>query len=65
MQIKLELFSSEIISVLENKELLCFPRVYRKSVTSAQTDGWIMTDGLLYTDRFKLFRKRVDADTPL
>ena len=38
MQTKLELFSPEIVSAFENKELLS-QRVYRKSATSAQTDG--------------------------
>ena len=38
MQIKLELFSPKTVSDLENKKLLNPFRVYRKSVTSAQTD---------------------------
>ena len=40
MQIKLELFSPEIVSAVENKELLSHFRIYRKSAASAQTDGW-------------------------
>ena len=47
--LSLELLSPEIVSVLENKELLSHFRVYRLSTTSAQTDGLITTDGSLYT----------------
>ena len=46
MQTKLELFSPEIDSALENKELPscknCHFRVNRKSTTSAQMDGRIV-----------------------
>ena len=49
MQNKLELFSTEIASGLENKELLSHFRVYRKISTSAQTDERITTDEPLYT----------------
>ena len=52
MQIKLELFSPEIVPALENKELLGQFRVYRKSATNAQTDGRITTDGQLCTGTF-------------
>ena len=52
MQIKLELFSPEIVPALENKELLGQFRVYRKSATNAQTDGRITTDGPLCTGTF-------------
>ena len=37
MQLKLELFSLEVISALENKELLSHFRVHRKRGTIAQT----------------------------
>ena len=50
MQTKLELFSPEIDSALENKELPscknCHFRVNRKSTTSAQTDGRIVIHNL-------------------
>ena len=49
MQVKLEFFSPGIVSALENKELLSHFRAYRKSATSAQTDGRITTDGPLNT----------------
>ena len=49
IQIKLESFSPEIVSTLENKELLSRFRVYRKSVTSAQKEGQITMDGPLKT----------------
>ena len=39
IQIKVELFSPEIVPTLENKELLSHFRVHRKSSTSARTDG--------------------------
>ena len=52
MQMKLELFSTEIASAMENKDLLSLFRVYKKSATSAQTDGWITTDGPFYTGGF-------------
>ena len=39
MQVKLELLSPEIVSALENKELLIRFRVYGKSVIPTQTDG--------------------------
>lgn len=42
MQIKLELFSAETVS-LDNKKLL------RKSAISAQMDGRVTTGGTLYT----------------
>ena len=48
MQIKLELFSPEIVFPMEIKELLSHFRVCRKCATSAQTDAWIPTDGPLY-----------------
>ena len=50
-QIKLELFSPEIVSALENKELLSHLRVCRKNTTIAQTGGGITTDGPLYTGK--------------
>ena len=49
LQVKLELFSPEIVSALENKELLSYFRVCRK-IASAQMDGRITTDGPLYTN---------------
>ena len=49
MQTKLELFSTEILSALENKEILSYFRVHRKSATSAQTDGLVVTNEMLYT----------------
>ena len=42
----MKLFSPDIVSALENKKLLSYFRVYRKSSTSAQSDGWITTDRL-------------------
>ena len=39
MQTKLKLFSPEIVSALENKELPSHFRTYRKSAASSQTDG--------------------------
>ena len=39
----------KLISPLETKEQLIRFRVYGKITTSAQTDGWITTDGPLYT----------------
>ena len=48
MQIKLELFSPEIVSAVENKELLSHFRVHRKSAASAQTDGWKKTNEPLF-----------------
>ena len=53
MQIKLKLFSPDIVSALENKKLLSYFRVYRKSSTSAQSDGWITTDRLWYSGPWK------------
>ena len=47
-QVKLELLSPEIVSPLENKELLSHFRVYRKSATSEQIDRQISTDRPLY-----------------
>ena len=49
MQVKLELFSPEIASALENIKLLSHFRIYRKSAESAQTDQRITTDRPLYT----------------
>ena len=49
MQIRLELFSPEIISALENKDLLSHFRVYGTNASSAQMDGQIRTDAPLYT----------------
>ena len=48
MEMKLELFSPEIVSFLE-KSLF---RVYGKIAISAQIDRWIMKDGPLYTGGF-------------
>ena len=45
MEIKLELFSPEIVSYLQNKELVSHFRVYGKSAVSVQTARWITTDG--------------------
>lgn len=39
MQIKLELLSHEVVSGLENKDLLSHLTVYWKSVKNAQNDG--------------------------
>lgn len=39
MQIKLELLSHEIVSGLENKDLLSHLTVYWKGVPNAQNDG--------------------------
>ena len=52
--IKLELFSHEIIYALENNKLLNHFKVYRKSATSAQTNGRITTDGPLCTGQIYL-----------
>ena len=49
MQVKLKLFLPEIVSALENNELLSNFRAYRKSTLSAQTDRQITKDGPLYT----------------
>ena len=49
MQIKLALFSPEIVSALENKELQSHFRVYGKCATSTQTDRRIAADESLYT----------------
>ena len=50
MQTKLELFSPEIVSAFENKELLS-QRVYRKSATSEKrTDGPLYTQLINYVD---------------
>ena len=54
----MELFSPEIVSVLENKELLSHFRVYGKSATSAQTDRRITTDEPLYTEESSCARKK-------
>ena len=51
MQIKLELFSPEIISALVNKELLSLFRVCSKSSTSEQTIQQTTKDGSLYTGK--------------
>ena len=48
MEMKLELFSPEIVSFLE-KSLF---RVYGKIAISAQIDRWIMKDGPLYAGGF-------------
>ena len=55
MEIKLELFSPEIVSALENEELLSHFRVYRKIATSAPTDRWITTDGRLHEAAIQQF----------
>ena len=57
MQMKLELFSPEIVSVLGNKEQLSHFRVHTKSVTRAQTGGQIMTE-----DRLKFVLKMMRSD---
>ena len=54
MQIRFELFSPEIISTLEKKELLSLFRIYRKNTTSAQMDGRITKDGPLYAGTLHL-----------
>ena len=56
IQINLKLLSLEIVSALENKELLSRFRVYRKSATSAKTDGQISAEGPLYTDNYVLLK---------
>ena len=45
MQIKLESFSPKMVSASKNKELLINLRVYGKSETNEQTDGWKTKDG--------------------
>ena len=49
MEIRLELFSPEIISTLENRDLLSHFRVYGRSASIEQMDGQTRTDAPLYT----------------
>ena len=49
---KIEYFSPEIVSALENKELINHFKVFRKSATSAHMDGRIIADIPLYTGQF-------------
>ena len=48
MKIKLELFSPEMASFVENKELPSHFRVYRKGATSTKTDGQMTKYGPLH-----------------
>ena len=59
MQTKLELFSPDVVSASENKELLSYFIVYKKSATSAQTEVQITTDGSLYTGIRELLSVKV------
>ena len=59
MQIKLELFPLEIVSALENNELLSHLRVYRKIPTRAQTNGRITTTGRLYTGQIQTQNSKI------
>ena len=49
MQIRLELLLPEIVSFLENEELLSYFRVLRKSAKIVQTHGKITSDGPFHT----------------
>ena len=51
-QKKIEYSSPEIVSALENKELLNHFKVFSKRATSAHMDGRIIADIPLYTGQF-------------
>ena len=56
MQMKLESFTPEIVSALENAKsfsILSHFKVHRKSATNVQPDGRITTDGPLYTGHWQ------------